>query len=201
MNQEQATEMLDTFKRQIAARCAEAKLAHFSYVGFWYTDRGLESFIHKITHPYYEVSIANELGDAVFKTMLDTIQRLPGSEVSSPSTETITVIPGPAAKPAITNDLFRIRENLDALINQTSDSEKLERQCRAIEEINGIQFLHDFCNCDEVVCELTWSTYYMSLTKYSVWFAALFNKVPYEMLPPNSRYNGTKGWRMLVKYI
>lgn len=198
MDKEKATETLDNFKRQVAARVSDAKIAHLAYVGFWYTDRGLESFVHKITHPLYEVSSANELGEALFAATLDNMKRLPGAEIGLPSKEVITVIPDAPALSEITNETFRVRDHLDNLV---TDGAKLKRQCTQIEEMNGRQFLQDFCECAEIVCALTWSDYYMSVTKYSIWFAAQFFKVPYEMLPPKSQHNGSDQLRMLVKYI
>ncbi len=204
MNNQQATENLDNLKRSVAAKCHEFDIAHLTLAGFFMTERGLESFLYKIIHPYYENSAACELGDALFAALLEIVKELPGSIRQPPSNENIMVMSGTSPEqgtPGIPKGLFRIRENLNGIIDDPYDSEKLERQFKAVELQNGVQFMQDFCNCDEVVCTLTWSMYFMTVTKHSIWFAAQHNRVPYEMLPPKSQHNGSDKLLMWVTYI
>jgi hypothetical protein len=202
MNNQQATENLDNLKRSVAAKCHDFNIAHLTLAGFFMTERGLESFLYKIIHPYYENSAACELGEVVFADVLEIVKELPGAIRQPASNEIVTVIPGAPMQtlsPDAMRELFRLRENLNDIV--TDDGVKLEMQCKAVEQQNGVQFMQDFCNCEEVVCALTWSMYFMTVTKYSIWFAAQHNKVPYEMLPPKSQHNGSDKLRMWVKYI
>ena len=206
LSHEQATEKLDNLKRSIAAKCLDFPIAHLTMIGLFMSERGLESFLFKLIHPYYENSTACELGDLEFADVLEIVKGLPGAIPQSVSSETVTVIPdvptaaGSPETPDIPKGLFRIHESFEDVANQTTDSEKGKQQCIAVRQRNGEQFMADFCDCEEVVSNFPFSTYYLQLTKLSVWFAAQYSTVPYEMLPPESWNNGSKKIRMLVKH-